>query len=197
MSNSKRYIPLHNTSGDGPVPPETPQGPWRCTTNEGDDYRELFEAHRSERGDGVVFRVSVSRRGHYDGACNRRSLSFGAERAQSRGNRRKSSRAGNGTASPTVHPDEMTNTEIKELAPRMPTKYLRDFFAEKDIPAKTFEIEGSEWGTNFIPNEVVVEHMLQMGKDEAKAVEDILRKIDFANGDVNHFLGHLAKALAL
>lgn len=90
----------------------------------------------------------------------------------------------------------MTNQEIKDLAPTMPTEYLQNFFAEKDIPEATFEVEGPEWGTNFIPNTVVVEHMTQIGEDEARQIEGVLRKIDFHNGDVNHFLGHLAKALA-
>jgi len=88
------------------------------------------------------------------------------------------------------------NDTIKQLAPKMPTKYLRDFFAEKDIPAKIFEVEGPEWGTNLIPNEVVVEHITIAPKNELGRIEDILRGIDFANGDINHFLNHLAKALA-
>lgn len=90
----------------------------------------------------------------------------------------------------------MTNQEIKDLAPKMPTKFLRDFFAEKDIPEKTFEVEGKTTGTNYIPNTVVVEHMALIGREEAKGIENVLRRIDFANGDVNHFLGHLAQALA-
>jgi hypothetical protein len=90
----------------------------------------------------------------------------------------------------------MTNQEIKDLAPKMPTKFLRDFFAEKDIPEKTFEVEGPDWGTNYIPNTVVVEHIAICPASEIEKLENILRKIDFANGDVNHFLGHLAKALA-
>ena len=90
----------------------------------------------------------------------------------------------------------MTNQDIKELAPKMPTKFLRDFFAEKDIPEKTFEVEGPKCGTNFIPNTVVVEHMTLIDTAEAKQIAGVLRKIDFANGDVNHFLAHLAKAIA-
>ena len=90
----------------------------------------------------------------------------------------------------------MTNQEIKALAPTMPTKYLQDFFAEKDIPEVTFEVEGPEWGTNFIPNTVVAEHIAQTSGDEAKKIADVLRQIDFANGDVNHFFKHLAGALA-
>ncbi|NJN70892.1 MAG: hypothetical protein HC801_11890 [Nitrospira sp.] len=90
----------------------------------------------------------------------------------------------------------MVNTEIKSLASKMPTKYLRDFFAEKDIPEKTFEVEGPEWGNNFIPNTVVVEHITLCKAEEAKQIEGVLRRIDFVNGDVNHFLAHLAQALA-
>ena len=85
---------------------------------------------------------------------------------------------------------------IKDLAPQMPTDYLRKFFAEKDIPEKTFEVEGPEWGTNYIPNTVVVEHITKVAVEEAGKIEGVLRKIDFANGDANHFLGHLAQALA-
>lgn len=88
----------------------------------------------------------------------------------------------------------MTNTEIKDLAPKMPTEYLRNFFAEKDIPEKTFELEGPG-GTNFIPNTVVVEHMTLIGEDEADKIAGVLRQIDFHNGDVNDFLGHIAQAL--
>ena len=90
----------------------------------------------------------------------------------------------------------MTNQDIKDLAPTMPTKFLRDFFAEKDIPELTFEKEGPEWGLNFIPNTVVVEHIALCEGAQLKQIEDVLRKIDFANGDVNHFFNHLAGALA-
>lgn len=87
------------------------------------------------------------------------------------------------------------NDTIKELAPKMPTKYLRDFFAEKDIEAKTFEKEGKDGTPHFIPNEVVVEHMTKVSAEEAAALAGILRQIDFHNGDVNHFLEHLSGAL--
>ena len=84
---------------------------------------------------------------------------------------------------------------IKTLAPTLPTPYLQAFFAEKAIDEKTFEVEGAS-GTNYIPNECVIEQMAQMSKGEARGVEGILRKIDFANGDVNHFLAHLAQSMA-
>ncbi len=87
------------------------------------------------------------------------------------------------------------NDTIKDLAPKMPTKYLRNFFAEKDIPARIFEKKGSDGTPHMIPNEVVVEMMTAMGVREARGVENVLRQIDFRNGDVNHFLEHLSGAV--
>lgn len=85
--------------------------------------------------------------------------------------------------------------EIQDLASRMPTKYLRDFFAEKDIPEVTWTIAAPDGTEHTISNVVVVEHIATVGKDEAKKIADVLRRIDFANADVNHFLRHLATAL--
>ena len=73
--------------------------------------------------------------------------------------------------------------------------YLAMFFAEKEIPSRLFEIEDSEGTLHMIPNECVIEVIAQVGKDEREQIEGVLRRIDFANGDVNHFLLHLAKAL--
>jgi hypothetical protein len=85
--------------------------------------------------------------------------------------------------------------EIKDLAPKMPTRYLRDFFAEKDIQGVAWDLEAEDGTWHHMPNVVVVEHIAQCDKDEANAIGDVLRKIDFANGDVNDFLRHLAGAL--
>jgi len=84
---------------------------------------------------------------------------------------------------------------IKTLAPTMPTKYLRDFFAEKDLPEVEWELTDDNGETHFIGNLVVLEHIAQTNEDEATRIGDVIRRIDFANGDVNHFLKHLAGAL--
>lgn len=85
--------------------------------------------------------------------------------------------------------------EIRALAPKMPTKFLRNFFAEKEIPEATWTIEDKGGTPHEIPNVVVVEHIAICGRNEAKQIEGVLRRIDFLNGDVNHFLKHLAGAI--
>lgn len=87
------------------------------------------------------------------------------------------------------------NDAIKDLAPEMPTKYLRDFFAEKDIPEVVWELTASDGTPHIISNVVVVEHMTQVSANEAKGIAGVLRRIDFANGNTNHFLQHLAGAI--
>jgi hypothetical protein len=84
---------------------------------------------------------------------------------------------------------------IQALAPSMPTQYLRDFFAEKVIPEVTWELEAEDGTPHIMPNAVVVEHIAQCSASEARAIGDVLRKIDFVNGDPNHFFKHLAGAL--
>jgi len=75
------------------------------------------------------------------------------------------------------------------------TKYLRVFFEEKDLPEKNFEvIVGGTY--NLIPTSVVIEHIMIAPESEKEQIAKIIRKIDFLNGDVNHFLNHLAGAIA-
>jgi hypothetical protein len=77
-----------------------------------------------------------------------------------------------------------------------PGTYLNTFFSEKDIPIKSFRVKDSKGLEHIIDNDVVVEAIAQTSGQERKKIEDTLRKIDFANGDVNRFLEHLAKGLA-
>ena len=76
----------------------------------------------------------------------------------------------------------------------MADNYLKTFFEEKDLPYEQWEIEtDNTW--HLIDNEVVIEHILITQGDERHQIEDVIRKIDFQNGNVNHFLRHLAGAL--
>ena len=76
-------------------------------------------------------------------------------------------------------------------------KYLQNLIDEKNISWQhTFEVEGDIWGVNYIPLEVVVEHILIAPKQQQQEIRNTLVAIDFHNGDVLHFFNHLAKAIA-
>lgn len=75
-------------------------------------------------------------------------------------------------------------------------RYLTRFFDEKDLPFAQWTIE-TDAGAHIISNEVVIETILEATPHrELVKIADTLRRIDFANGDCNHFLRHLAGALA-
>ena len=75
-------------------------------------------------------------------------------------------------------------------------RYLITFFEEKDLAHKSWDIEVNGL-THFITNEAVIENILLAASEgEQEQIAGIIRKIDFLNGDINHFLAHLAKGLA-
>ena len=76
------------------------------------------------------------------------------------------------------------------------TTYLRTFFEEKDLDQQIYEIEAPGGTLNIIESEAVIERILLTRGGEAEAIAKIIRKIDFLNGDVHHFLRHLAGAMA-
>jgi hypothetical protein len=81
-------------------------------------------------------------------------------------------------------------------ASRAAASYLDMFFKEKRIPSKVFEVKDSQGITHSIPNKVVIDMIKQTRGHERASIENTLRKIDYGNGDVNHFLAFLAKGLA-
>lgn len=70
--------------------------------------------------------------------------------------------------------------------------WLETFLEEKKVPNKTFTIE-FEGNTHIINSEQVIDLIRQASHSEQVKIKDILVKIDFKNGDINHFLEHLAK----
>lgn len=75
--------------------------------------------------------------------------------------------------------------------------WLKTFIDEKGIDTEQIlEVEGDS-GTNFIPVQIVLDHVLKTTKDEQWKIKDIIVRIDFMNGDFLHFLKHLAKAIAI
>ena len=69
------------------------------------------------------------------------------------------------------------------------------FTAEKKIPYIAWEINSEDGTTHMIDNNVVMEHIRIASESEQNGIKNVLVKIDFANGDVNHFFKHLATAL--
>ena len=74
-------------------------------------------------------------------------------------------------------------------------QWLKTFFEEKDLPFAQWDIEASDGSFNIISNEVVIEAIHGASLQEQKGIQNVLRKLDFANADVNDFLKHLAKGL--
>lgn len=74
-------------------------------------------------------------------------------------------------------------------------QWLDTFLDEKQINLEeVFEVDGPS-GTNIMSYAVVVEALKEAPNHERKGVKSMLVKIDFANGDVRHYLRHLAQAL--
>ena len=77
------------------------------------------------------------------------------------------------------------------------TSYLATFFDEKQLDERIYEVDAPGGTCNMIPSTAVIERVLTTRGEEADAIADIVRKIDFANGDLHHFLKHLAGAMAV
>lgn len=76
-------------------------------------------------------------------------------------------------------------------------QYLELFFEEKEINPTSWEIKGADGTTHFIDSDVVIEAILNCSNNEQAKIADMLRKIDFKNGDVVHYLEHLARGLVV
>lgn len=78
--------------------------------------------------------------------------------------------------------------------------FFETFFEEKDLDEQLYEIESkneSIFGTtHLIHSTEVISRIKTSRGDEARQIERILRQIDINNGDVHHFLRHLAQAMA-
>lgn len=77
------------------------------------------------------------------------------------------------------------------------SKWLDTLISEKNIDTDAMiEVEGDS-GLNMIPVSIVLDHIKATSEQERQQIKTILVKIDFANGDVLHFIKHLAGALAI
>jgi len=74
--------------------------------------------------------------------------------------------------------------------------YLERFFDEKNLGIKFYDLTAPDGTAHIIESTVVIEAIHGTTGSERTFIEDTLRKIDFHNGDVHHFLTHLAQQLA-
>lgn len=75
-------------------------------------------------------------------------------------------------------------------------EYLYNFFSEKQIREQMYEKKDQNGVSHIIPTDVVVEFISKTSGSERKKIEQTLRMIDFKNGSVEHFIEHLASAIA-
>ena len=74
-------------------------------------------------------------------------------------------------------------------------EYINRFFEEKEIFYQLFTITDKTGTAHFIDTDVVIESIMNTSDSEQKQIATILRKIDFKNGSVLHFLKYLAHGL--
>jgi len=74
--------------------------------------------------------------------------------------------------------------------------YLVRFFQEKDLTERTYEVAAPDGTMHLIPTGCVIEAIHAAPAGEQDKIAGILRQLDFRNGDIHHFLNHLAGALA-
>ena len=75
--------------------------------------------------------------------------------------------------------------------------FFETFFSEKDLTDEVYTVTSANGTPNIIPSSVVIEAVKRTKGEEAQKIEAILREIDFLNGNIHHFLQHLAQGLAV
>jgi hypothetical protein len=77
------------------------------------------------------------------------------------------------------------------------TKWLDRLVEEKELDTEqAFEVTGPS-GYNRIPLGCVIEAIKSAPAHEQASIKSMIVKIDFRNGNVAHYFGHLAQALAI
>lgn len=75
-------------------------------------------------------------------------------------------------------------------------KYLEAFFEEKDIDRERIFEHTVDGVMVIVECGAVIDGIFATGHEEQVQIANTLRAIDFRNGDVYHYLNHLAGALA-
>ena len=77
-------------------------------------------------------------------------------------------------------------------------RWIDTFLDEKGIDGEeVLEVEAPDGTENCIPVGCLVDAFKGTTAAEQRAIKSTLVKIDFVNGDVRHYLRHLARAIAV
>ena len=75
--------------------------------------------------------------------------------------------------------------------------YISRFFDEKDLDDQVYEVASPNGTINYISTSDVI-WMLKMSEGNARhSIQRVLHELDLRNGDVHHFLKHMAQGTAL
>ena len=75
--------------------------------------------------------------------------------------------------------------------------FFNRFFDEKNLENRIYEVAAPQGTMNFIETDMVIAKIKTTQGEEAQKIETVLRTIDFTNGNVHHFLNHIAQAMAV
>ena len=70
--------------------------------------------------------------------------------------------------------------------------FFNRFFDEKNLENRIYEVAAPQGTMNFIETDMVIAKIKTTQGEEAQKIET-----DFANGNVHHFLNHIAQAMAV
>lgn len=73
-------------------------------------------------------------------------------------------------------------------------KWFETFLEEKNLAHKSWEIAAGD-EIHLIDSDVVIEAIYSAPAHEQAKIKNTIIKIDFVNGDVNHYFKHLATGL--
>lgn len=72
---------------------------------------------------------------------------------------------------------------------------LKKFFEEKNLNPRIYQVS-HKGTTHFVESEFLIDVIInRTPQGEQEQIRDMIVKIDFQNGDVHHFLQHLATAM--
>lgn len=74
-------------------------------------------------------------------------------------------------------------------------KWFETFLTEKNLPYESWELISKNGKLNIIDTDVVIEHVKIAPNHEQKQIKEMMVKIDFRNGNINHFFKRLAEAM--